>query len=185
MKRVSACLGLLVLFLFFADGAFAHGGGTLQIVNAPIAAYQVSVWSAPTTVRAQDDIHITVGVGALANGAPVLDTAVQVDVYELESGTLIASEAATTEQSINRLFYEADIAGLPQGDYQFVVTVAGDAGIGSVAFDLNIRPYLNMPLFLGAALIVFLFLTGGLLVFKRSQPQAETRSRRTKHLARN
>ena len=60
-------LGLMSLLL--GQTVHAHGGGTLQIVNAPIAeAYRVSVWSAPTTIRAQDDIHITVGVADQANG---------------------------------------------------------------------------------------------------------------------
>ena len=173
MKRIRAVLLLLGLIIFVAQPVFAHGGGTLQIVNAPVAdVYQVSVWSAPVTVRAQDDIHITVGVGTLAEASPVIDATVQVDFYEVASGTLLASEPATTEQSVNRLFYEADFAGLPQGDYEVVVTVDGADGSGSVDFELNIRPYLNLPLIIGGAAVVVLFLGAGLFIFKRQTPKA-------------
>lgn len=160
------------LFLGQFASVSAHGGGTLQIVNALIAeAYQVSVWSAPTTIRAQNDIHITVGVADLVDGSPVLDTAVQVDIYEAATGNLITAAAATTEQSVNRLFYEADMPGLPQGNYDVSVTVAGEEGSGSVAFALQIRPSLNLPLIVGAGIVVILFLAAGLFLFRRSQPR--------------
>ena len=152
MKRISVVFILIGFILCVAHPLFAHGGGTLQIVNAPVAdAYQVSVWSAPVTVRAQDDIHITVGVGTLEDASPVLDATVQVDFYDLESGVLLVSEPATTEQSVNRLFYEADFAGLPQGDYEVVVAVGGADASGSVEFELTIRPYLNLPLMIGGS----------------------------------
>ncbi len=174
MRQVFFLLLCCFFFLGQAASVLAHGGGTLQIVNAPIAeAYQVSVWSAPPTIRARDDIHITVGVADLVDGSPVLDTAVLVEFYNAMSGELIVSESATTEQSINRLFYEADIPGLPQGDYEVVVTVTGEEGSGSVDFALNIRPYLNLPLILGASIAIILFLGGGLLLFRRSQSRTE------------
>lgn len=173
-KRIILALTLFFLIFSFAGDVLAHGGGTLQIVNAPIAdVYQVSVWSAPVSVRAKDDIHITVGIGTLGEGAPVLDATVQVEIYAFESNELIASEAATTEQSVNRLFYEADFAGLSQGDYDVVVTVNGSGGSGSVDFDLNVRPYLNVPMLVGGAVVVLLFLAGGLFVFKRQNPQPD------------
>lgn len=185
MKRITFLL-LAVLAVFcwgHPTAVFAHGGGTLQIVNAPIAnAYQVSVWSAPATIRAQDDIHITVGVADVVDGSPVLDTAVQVDIYEAATGNLITSAAATTEQSVNRLFYEADMAGLPQGDYDVIVTVTGAGGSGSVEFALEIRPYLNLPLIAGAGFIALLFLAGGLFVFRRSHSRTEQPKRlKTEH----
>ena len=174
MKRNSVFLILLGLFLFVVESVLAHGGGTLQIVNAPIAdVYQASVWSAPVTIRARDDIHITVGIGTIEDGAPVLDAAVFVEIYDFETEELVASAEALTENSINRLFYEADLAGLPQGDYDVVVTVAGNEGSGDVAFEMNIRPFLNIPLMIGAALLVVLFLGAGLFIFRRQQPESE------------
>ena len=184
MKRYFLLLFIgLVFFFGYHTSVVAHGGGTLQIVNAPLGdAYQVSVWSAPTTIRAQDDIHITVGVADLVDGSPVLDTAVQVEIYEVATNNLVASAAATTEQSVNRLFYEADIVGLPQGDYDVVVTVMGEEGGGAVDFVLNIRPYLNLPLILGGGIVVILFLAAGLFVFRRSQSRtAQPRRLKTEH----
>ena len=166
---------LLTGFLFLGQFAsvWAHGGGTLQIVNAPIGdAYQVSVWSAPSTIRAQDNIHVTVGVADLVDGSPVLDTAVQVDIYEATTGNLVIYAAATTEQSVNRLFYEADIAGLPQGNYDVSVTVTGEEGSGVVDFALDVRPSLNLSLIAGAGIIILLFLSGGVFLFRRSQPRS-------------
>ena len=182
MKRIRVALLLFGLIIFVSQPLFAHGGGTLQIVNAPVAdAYQVSVWSAPVTVRAQDDIHITVGVGTIEDASPVLDATVQVEIYEFESSESLASEPATTEQSVNRLFYEADFTGLPQGDYDIVVTIDGVDGSGSVAFELNIRPYLNLPLMIGGAVVIVLFLGAGLFIFKRQPPTTEPKPRSKGH----
>ncbi len=181
-KRIILALTTFAITFLFAGDVLAHGGGTLQIVNAPIAdVYQVSVWSAPVSVRAKDDIHITVGIGTLGEGAPVLDATVQVEIYAFDTNELIASNSATTEQSVNRLFYEADFAGLPQGDYDVVVTVIGSEGSGSIDFGLNIRPYLNIPLLVGAAVVVLLFLAGGLFVFKRQNPQDDPISSKHPH----
>jgi hypothetical protein len=181
-KLIFLLVWVSLLFGQFTS-ALAHGGGTLQIMNAPIAdAYRVSVWSAPATIRAHDDIHITVGVADLVAGAPVLDTAVQVEIYQAATGNLITSAAATTEQSVNRLFYEADMAGLPQGDYDVVVTVTGEAGGGAVDFALEIRPYLNLPLIVGVGFVVVLFLAGGLFAFRRSQPPTAAPKRRPRPL---
>ncbi|MFZ1397913.1 MAG: hypothetical protein WAS33_13485, partial [Candidatus Promineifilaceae bacterium] len=52
---------------------------------------------------------------------------------------------ATTAQSINRLFYEADLDTLPTGTYQMQVIVTGAAGTGDVDFALEVVPRAIWP----------------------------------------
>lgn len=141
----------------------AHGGGELQVVNAPVAGYVVSVWTAPNVPQAGQDLHVTVGVGSEALGAtPVLDAQVSIAVYA-EDGRLVASAPATTDQSVNKLFYEADLPGLAAGNYRFVVTVSGATGSGDVEFSLAIQPSASrMPYLIAGIVLLGL---GGTAVF--------------------
>lgn len=137
------------LFLFAAcltplQMVLAHGGGELQISNAPIGEYQVSVWNNPPTARAGQAIHVTVGIAQADSGEPVLDTAVTVTIMN-ESGQPIATAAATTEQSINRLFYEADLTGVPIGSYEMQIEVMGSQGSGTLSFPLTVQPVSVWP----------------------------------------
>lgn len=142
---------------------YAHGGGELQIANAPVAGYVVSIWTAPNAAQAGEDLHVTVGVGSEALGAkPVLDAQVDIEVFA-ENGELAASAPATREQSANKLFYEADLPPLSTGTYRFVVTVSGSEGSGEVDFSLTIQPSASkMPWITGGIVLVAL---GGTAVY--------------------
>jgi hypothetical protein len=150
-------LGVLFLLLNTTWWANAHGGGTLQVSNAPVGDCQVSVWSAPPNARANSPLHVTVGVAEVANGAPVLDALVQVAVREAVGGTAVSQTIATTEQSVNKLFYEADIPSLNPGSYTFAITTTCQEVTETVSFVVEVRPSTN-PLFLA-----FPLLAGGLL----------------------
>lgn len=141
---------LLVLLLTSWQTAVAHGGGALQIVNAPIADYLVSVWTNPPTARAGQTIHVTVGVSLAETGEPMLAAEVLVTVLDA-NGQVATSAAATTDQSVNRLFYEADLGGLPTGAYELVVDVSGPAGRGPVSMPLTITPVSILPWVIGVA----------------------------------
>ena len=142
---------------------FAHGGGELQIANAPAAGYVVSIWTAPNNPQAGEVLHVTVGVGSEALGAkPVLDAQVTIEAFA-ENGKLAASAPATTEQSANKLFYEADLPPLAAGTYRFVVTVSGSEGGGNVDFSLTIQPSASKtPWIAGGIVLVAL---GGAAVY--------------------
>ena len=58
----SVFLFLLIICLLPWNTVLAHGGGELQISNAPVGDYQVSVWNNPPTARAGQTIHVTVGI---------------------------------------------------------------------------------------------------------------------------
>ncbi|MBX3055745.1 MAG: hypothetical protein KF770_04660 [Anaerolineae bacterium] len=148
---------LSVLFLPVVEVA-AHGGGALQIANAPVGACLASVWLAPSTPRANKTLHVTVGLADAASGAPVLDGTVLVAVADAASGRQVAAAPATTAQSVNRLFYEADLPAQMPGDYLFTVTTTCQGVTEVLTFVAAVRPSTN-PLFIALPLAA-----GGLLV---------------------
>ena len=126
-----------------------------MVGNAPIGSYLVSVWLNPPTAQTGQVIHVTVGIAQDSTGEPVLDAAVDVLIVD-EAGMPVATAVATTAQSVNRLFYEADLATLPAGAYRMEVAVAGSAGDGEVTFGLEVVPRLVWPWVVGALVVVLL-----------------------------
>ncbi|MCP4360077.1 MAG: hypothetical protein GY796_18890 [Chloroflexi bacterium] len=162
--------------------ANAHGGGTLQLANVPLGECLLSVWSSPPTLRAGSALHITVGLAQTADSQPFLEGVVQVVVYEANGRTPIHNVPATTEQSTNKLFYEADVDALPAGDYRVEVTTTCLETTETVGFNLQVRPSIN-PLFVVIPLASTALLAGFFIfrnwrkretavtpVKKRSQP---------------
>jgi hypothetical protein len=136
--RFFALFGLLFVLLPLSV-VLAHGGGELQVGNAPIGSYLVSVWVNPPTAQAGQPIHVTVGIAKESTGEPVLDATVDVLIVT-DQGVTVKTAVATTEQSINRLFYEADLADVPTGEYEMQLVVTGQAGSGNLAFPLVVVP---------------------------------------------
>jgi hypothetical protein len=128
---------------WFAHPVHAHGGGELQIINAPVADYLVSVSTSPVPLRARTALHVTVSVAAVSDQTPVLDANVLVEIFETGTGRPLASAPATTEQSVNKLFYEADLPPLNAGMVDFIVTIIGAEGEGEVMFRQEVRPFLD------------------------------------------
>lgn len=138
VRRVYSFVAMLFISFWLLPAMVqAHGGGELQAVNVPIGSYQVSVWLNPPTVRTGQTIHITVGIATAEDGSPVLDSTVDV-IIETAAGEEMLTTQATTEQSVNRLFYEADISNLPTGSYEVLVQVAGIKGNGNLRFPMEV-----------------------------------------------
>jgi hypothetical protein len=151
---------LFLLALLPLRMVLAHGGGELEVGNAPIGSYLVSIWVNPPTVQAGQVIHVTVGIAQESTGEPVLDAGVDVLILD-DQEEVVATAVATTEQSINRLFYEADLDVLPTGAYAMQVTVTGSGGRGDLAFPLEVMPRSILP-WVGGGLVGLLLI--GLIV---------------------
>ena len=119
-----------------AEGADAHGSGTLQLRSEPSGPYWVTVWTSPEPVRV-GEMHVTIGVGDV-DGAPILDAYVEVEIANLRDDGLLLSGLARTENSANKLLYEVDFELAVPGIYIVTVMVSGDEGYGSSSFDLEV-----------------------------------------------
>ena len=97
MKRPGVIFGLLarfllfLLFLSFVSPVEGHGGGTPRLVNEPDGPYWLSVWTSPDPARAEEPLHVTVGVTEPGSGReagpPVLGAEVSVTLARAdESG---------------------------------------------------------------------------------------------------
>lgn len=138
MMRVGV-LVTAVLLLIVALPILAHGGGELVVGNEPVGAYKVSVWVNPPQPRADQTLHMTVGIAGESD-APVLDAQVQIALLVAGSEDVVVIAEATTEQSINRLFYETDFPQVDSGSYDVRVNVMGNEAQGVVSFPLDVRP---------------------------------------------
>ena len=146
MKRPGVIFGLLarfllfLLFLSFVSPVEGHGGGTPRLVNEPDGPYWLSVWTSPDPARAEEPLHVTVGVTEPGSGReagpPVLGAEVSVTLARAdESGTPITAVAA---EGANRLLYEVDVILPEPGLWTLQVDADGPAGSASVSFDLEV-----------------------------------------------
>lgn len=152
-------VGSLFFLLGHVGDVWAHGGGALQITNAPVGDCLTSVWLAPSTPRANKTLHVTVGLAEAAGGAPVLDGTVLVEIADAATGERLAAAPATTARSVNRLFYEADLPAQTVGQYRFTVTATCQGVKEAMTFVAEVRPSTN-PLFIALPLIIGGLLTG-------------------------
>ena len=178
MKRPTRFLALL-LILLGSKIAHAHGGGALQLSNAPAGPYLVSVWTQTDVLRV-GRLHVTVAVSQPAAddptqaGEPVLDASVRVVAMPASGGPAIASEA-TTGASLNKLYYETDFDLPAAGVWQFRFEVEGPAGSGMATFAADVLPAANVgwPVFAAVAVVLAL---AAWLAQSRARAGGRTRS---------
>ena len=153
----------------------AHGGGLIYVAGEPAGDYRVTVWVAPDEVEAGKTLHFTVAVVEAENNDMILDADVGIEVFTADSGELMLEGAATTEQSVNKLFYEADFPESPAaGTYTAVTTVNGRYGSGEVSFNFEIVPAKTTInwLYIGIGGLIVIVVVG-LFLSNRSQKQPE------------
>ncbi len=161
LKRLTASVAFVLALSLSTSTARAHGGGTAQLTNEDIGPYWISVWTSPEPVR-EGTLHVTVSVaepgeeGERQAGPPVLDATVDLLLIPPEGTMDAVSAEATTEQSANKLFYEADMQLPAAGEWRAQIDVQGEEGSGQAAFDLAVQPAQNSSLLLpgGAVLLV-------------------------------
>ena len=137
-SRPAAAFFCALSALLIAGVAAAHGGGTPQLSGVTAGPYWLTVWTSPEPVRA-GELHVTLGVGG-ADGAPVLDAEVQVEISPLPNGGVSLTGAATSAQSSNKFLYEVDFELPESGLYLVTVKVSGPEGRGAASFELQALP---------------------------------------------
>jgi hypothetical protein len=141
----------------------AHGGGDLVAGPVQAGPYVVSVWVNPPQPRSQELTHFTVGLAEPQNRAAVLDAQVMVTMKLLDSDLEALSSPATTEQSINKLFYETDLELSDPGRYLTSIDVIGSEGKGQVSLEIEVKPPPPFNWFLiGLGAIVIVLVLGWL-----------------------
>ncbi len=140
MKKISAAAAVLAFLLIQVLSAAAHGGG--QLVAGPLQSgpYTLSVWVNPPQPRAGEPLHFTVGVADPQDGAPILDAQILITMEARTEDLPPVTVEATTEQSVNRLFYETDVDVAQPGPYLVITSVTGTGGEGNVVFELDVDP---------------------------------------------
>ena len=139
MKRVASAFFLLAVLFAGTGLAAAHGGGDLIARSVQTGPYTASIWVNPPDPRAKEVIHFTVGLASPEDGSPVLDADILVVMRYAGSGETAATAPATTEQSVNRLFYETDIEVPVEGDYEVEFQVSGAEGEGSISLIVEVK----------------------------------------------
>lgn len=165
MRSMRFVAGIVILMLLFGLGIrplLAHGGGELVVGLEPAGPYAVSVWVNPPQPRVDEPVHFTVGVSSLADGNPVLDAEVLVEMQLMGTETAVTAPA-TTAQSTNKLFYETDLDVESVGTYNTSINIQGEQGQGDISISVLVAEanpinWLWVGLFgLGFALIFVYF----------------------------
>jgi len=166
MKRNVSWLLLLLLLLLGEQtvvcqtAVFAHGGGEIKIGRAPVGEYKLTIWLNPPQPQAGETVHVTVGVLGL-NDEAILDAAVTVQAIDAD-GNIVIDTAATTEQSANKLFYEADFVLETAVSHQIITTLHKESTTGNAEFTIDIaeaKPRLNY-LWIGLAALILIMTIG-------------------------
>jgi hypothetical protein len=145
----------------------AHGGGIVHLTATPTGPYLLTVWVSPSVVRAGQTIHVSAAVEM--DGEPVLDAEVLVNLTHTDPGNSIQSSAATTDQSVNKLLYEADLLVSEPGTYVVNIVVAGSEGAGESAFSIEVKPEADNNLWLIGLSIIVVISVG---LFRRGRRNA-------------
>lgn len=139
MKRLTSMFFLLAIFLGGTSPVGAHGGGDLIARSVQAGPYTASIWVNPPDPRAKEVIHFTVGLASPEDGSPVLDADILVVMRYGDSGETAATAPATTEQSVNKLFYETDIEVPVEGEYEVDFQIEGAEGGGIITLVVEVK----------------------------------------------
>ena len=139
MKRLVSLFSLLLVMFAGAGFVAAHGGGDLIAGPVQAGPYQASVWVNPPEPKALEPIHFTVGLFAPEDGSPVLDADIQVEMRTQGGEGAAVVAPATTEQSVNKLFYETDMTVAEPGPYETIFSISGPEGEGVVSLVIEVR----------------------------------------------
>jgi hypothetical protein len=172
--------GLLFMALILPIAAIeAHGLGRQQLERAEVGPFLVTAWTDPDPVRADSELHVTIGI-EYENGL-LLDAQVTVSAIHNDDPDQRETARATHENAVNKLHYEAPLRLEKGGRWQVTIAIADDEGDGQVSFDLDVESEASNSLpytWIGAGLIgIFL---AGVAVINRLRLNREQKKVQTK-----
>jgi hypothetical protein len=131
-RALRAALGAL-LVLVVATGAAAADGGKLEVVDAALGGYRVTVMASPNPMRV-GTVDVSVLLETAGNHQVEQGAAVTVLARPSGSRRPFAAFPATHANATNPLYYAANVTVATPGRWDFRVRVQGPAGEGDVAF---------------------------------------------------
>ena len=132
-------LGMLTLAATIVLTSGAEGnGGTLRVDRAPAGPYLVSVWTESDPPRV-GWLDVSVAVMRLPDGEPVLDVEARLRAAMPAREDSERSVALARGGGGNLLLYHGEVEVPAPGRWSFTLEVAGPAGGGATAFDLEVR----------------------------------------------
>lgn len=158
---------LLGIFLWVYPVAAHSEDGVLQVSNAPVGDYYLSVWTYPGMLRA-GGIHFMVAVVDAATQEVRTDTAVSIYVHSVDQNNLVASaQGAVGLHTHHPAFYGTDVIIKTPGRYQITLQVGNQV---SQQEELTFEIEVVSAAFLKGLIAVLAIPTAGIMVwvFKES-----------------
>lgn len=141
MRLIHLASPLVILILAMAlivESAASHGLGEQKLERIESGPFRISAWVDPIEPTTDDELHITVALED--REGLVTNATVQVEMVQREDRTITFDAAATHEQAVNKLHYEAAFDIAESGDYDVTVQVTNNNGNGEADFSINIAP---------------------------------------------
>jgi hypothetical protein len=152
--------------LLLATAPLLADGGTLRVSNAPIGAYRVNVFTAPTPIH-PDSIDVSVLVTFQGGRELVPGLDILVEGRALDGQGPPVSHPATKGEAQDPRYYAAKFALGAPGRWGITIHVKGPQGEGEVGFEVKAQepgfltnPFLIMGLAFLPLLLVGLWLRG-------------------------
>lgn len=139
MKRTASLVVTAIFLLGLVFRLSAHGGGELVVRSEETGPFKVSVWINPPDPRVGAPLHFTVGLASPVDNSPILDANVFIEMRQEGEGRPVYSGPATTDQSINKLFYESDLEIPDIGLYVTTISISNATGGGEINFSTTVK----------------------------------------------
>jgi hypothetical protein len=159
-----ATSGLIALVVLpcVADG----NGGTLRVSRAAAGPYLISAWTQPDPPRV-GRLDLSVAVMAPDSGQAILGAAVRANATPTARQQIATSARLAIGEGGNPLLYHGNVDLPVAGAWRIVIEAGGPDGVGTTAFELEVRP--PVPIAWPIALAVVALGAGGALWWARAR----------------
>lgn len=150
--QLAMLLGGVVLLGFPTGKTAAHGGGLLQIADAPLGPYRVSIWTNPPVPRAGEPFHVTTAVYRREGRQDIPVTAAHVALtLTHETGRMVRAEA--WRMDAYPYTYEWDGTLDQPGIWTVTVTIDAEGHTGTFTFTVQAQSPSRLPGILWVAVV--------------------------------